>query len=333
MISKRINKRVIEQIEVSTSQRLIKLFSCILAVSYNQPKFCSNASWKKSATTFASKNTIGSNPYDIFINTNNTVYVADNDHAWIQIWFNGSSTVTRTIYGDSSHDPYNLFVAVNGDIYVDNGPWNKQVDKWTLNTTSKVSEMSPCQSCWDLFVDISNTLYCSMYDLHQVVTKSLNNNSNALTIVAGTGTQGSTSYLLHHPYGIFVDINFDLYVADCGNDRVQLFHSGQLNGTSAAGNGSAGSTALNCPTGIVLDADKYLFIVDSNNNRIVRSGPNGFRCLVGCSGVAGSASSELNSPRSISFDSFGNIYVTDCNNNRVQKFNLTTNLCGKCDSM
>ena len=66
-----------------------------------------------------------------------------------------------------------------------------------------------------LFIDINDYLYCSMRDLHQVVTKPLNSISNQLTIIAGTGCSGSISNMLNGPHGIFVDINLDLYVADC----------------------------------------------------------------------------------------------------------------------
>ena len=192
--------------------------------------------------------------------------------------------------------------------------------------------MYTCGKCFDIFVDISNTLYCSMDSIHQIVTKSLNTVSNALTIIAGTGTAGNTSYMFQYPNGIFVNINFDLYVADWRNNRVQLFRSGELNATTVAGNGAPGTIALNGPIGIVLDADNYLFVADASNNRIVASGPNGFRCLVGCSG-GGTASDQLNHPTALSFDSYGNIFVTDCGNSRIQKLNLSTDLCVKCDEM
>ena len=73
--------------------------------------------------------------------------------------------------------------------------------------------------------------------------------------------------------------------------------------------------------------------MDTGNNRIVGSGPNGFRCLVGCSGSGGSASNQLNSPETLSFDSYGNMFVTDWWNNRIQKFVLSTNSCGKYKSI
>ena len=154
-----------------------------------------------------------------------------------------------------------LFVTITGDIYVDNGD-NGRVDKSTLNATQSITVMNVNGHCFGLFVDINDNLYCSMYDQHQVIKKSLNNTTNPSTIVAGNGSSGSLSNMLNGPYGIFVDINFDLYVADSGNNRIQLFKSGELNATTLVGNGAPGTITLNCPTGIVLDADKYLFIVD-----------------------------------------------------------------------
>ena len=225
---------------------------------------------------------------------------------------------------------YSLFVTISGDIYVNNDTSSGQINKFTLNSTIGVPTMYTCGWCYDIFVDLDNTLYCSMEMLHQVVAKSLKSNSNALTIVAGTGTVGSTSNELDHPTGIFVDRNFDLYVADDRNHRIQLFRSGQLNGITVAGTGSLNVTiALSYPTGVVLNGDGYLFIADNGNSRIVGSGPNGFRCVVGCNNSRGSASNQLDSPDSLSFDSYGNIFVADFWNNRIQKFILMTNSCSK----
>ena len=135
---------------------------------------------------------------------------------------------------------------------------------------------------------------------------------------------------LTHRAVIFVDISFNLYVADCLNNRIQLFRPGQLNGTTIAGDGASQSITLSYPADIVLDADGYLFIVDFGNNRIVRLGPNGFQCIVGCTNTGGSAADQLNGPYSLSFDSYGNLFVTDFYNNRIQKFLLATNSCGEC---
>ena len=175
---------------------------------------------------------------------------------------------------------------------------------------------------------LASTLYCSMFSGHQVVKKSLNDNSSTMITVAGNGSQGSTSNMLYRPFGIFVDTNFDLYVVDSNNHRIQLFRLGQINGITVAGSGSANVTiTLSYPSDVILDENKYLFITDTNNNRIIGSDENGFRCIVACSMSSGSASNQLSYPQSIAFDSFGNLFVVDRNNHRIQKFCLSTNFC------
>jgi DNA-binding beta-propeller fold protein YncE len=184
------------------------------------------------------------------------------------------------------------------------------------------------KSCYGLFININNTLYCSLRYLHQVVAKSLDDISNTLKIAAGTGCPGSASSMLNQPQGIYVDINFNLYVTDFINSRIQRFQSGQLNAITVAGTGASGTITLFLPTSVVLDADGYLFIVDSYNFRIIGSGPAGFRCVAGCSGASGSASNQLSNPQTMAFDSYGNIFVTDVDNSRIQKFVLAAHSCG-----
>jgi sugar lactone lactonase YvrE len=214
-------------------------------------------------------------------------------------------------------------------VYVDNGASNHRVDKWTATSTNSSVAIYINGTCFGMFIDSNNTIYCSMGGPHQVVKKPLNSNTTTLSIVAGNGTLGSASNLLNNPRTIVVDSNFNLYVADSGNSRIQFFRPGQLNATTLVGNGTSGTISLYRPTGLVLDADGYLFIADTNNQRIIGSGPNGFRCIIGCSGVAGSNSDQLNNPWSLNFDSYGNIFVVDALNSRIQKFLLATNSCGK----
>ncbi len=215
-------------------------------MSYNQPKFNASSFWGDNAITFLNS-TIVSSPYGIFINSNNTIYVADRGNNRILVWLNDSIN-SMTIMSGNLSSPYGIFVSISDDIYIDNGYPNGRVDKWTMNTNNSIPVMHVGQACFGLFVDINDTLYCSMRDLHQVVTKPLNSTSNVLRMVAGTGCNGSYSNMLNNPYGIFVDINFDLYVADCGNNRIQLFPSGQLNGTTVPEIGPSGTTiTLSCP--------------------------------------------------------------------------------------
>ncbi|CAF1256478.1 unnamed protein product [Adineta steineri] len=284
-------------------------------ISFNQPKFGAYATWDSVGITFTNSSTVGSSPYGIFVDTNNTVYVANTANNQIQVWLSGSSIPTRNITSGVT-SPYSIFATITGDIYVDNGYANNRVDKWASYGNISSSVMQVQGACYDLFIDVNNTLYCSLYTQHQVAIKSLNGNSSMWTVAAGTECSGSTSNSLYNPRGIFVDTNLNLYVADCGNNRVQLFLSGQVTATTVAGSTATGTISLSCPSDVALDSDGYLFIVDSNNSRIIGSGPNGFRCIIACGSTSGSTSSQLSNPSTFSFDSYGNIYVTDRNNSR-----------------
>jgi hypothetical protein len=301
----------------------------VVVPSYNQPKFSSCATWDPDAITIANQSLIGTMSHDVFVDINNTVYVSDIANNLVQVWFEESIIPTRTISGGLS-SPYSIFATLNGDVYVDNGLSNGQVDKWTLNATTSVIAIYVRGACYGLFIDIHDNLYCSLRDLNIVVKESLDDDTNTSIIVGGiNNTAGSGPYMLDDPQGIFVDIDLNLYVADCGNNRIQLFPSGQLNGTTIIINGLNGTFTLKCPTKVVLDIDGYLFIADSDNNRILGSGPSGFRCIAGCTGTNGLASNQLNLPQSLGFDSHGNLLVIDSGNNRLQKFFLSSNSCGK----
>ena len=237
------------------------------------------------------------------------------------------SILVRTISANLSNT-FSLFVTDEGEIVVDNGSPSMRVERLTSNETQLPSPMSICSQCYGLFVDSNDQLYCSQRDFHQVLRRSLQSPSSPTMIVAGTGCNGSTSTTLNGPWGIFVTVKFDLYVADSTNDRVQLFRQGEINATTVTINGTNGIIIiLDGPTGVILDGDGYLFIVDSNNHRVIGSDRWSFRCLVGCSGGGSSASDQLRFPRTMNFDRDGNLLVLDPNNHRVQKFLLATNSC------
>ena len=162
-----------------------------------------------------------------------------------------------------------------------------------------------------------------------MVNITLSNSSMTPTLVAGTGVNGSLPNMLTNPNGIFVNPTLDLYVADSGNDRVQMFSHGDSNATTVVGNGASGTISLNHPQAVVLDALDVLFIADTMNHRVVASGSGGFRCIIGCGGTSGSAPNELNIPVSMSFDRDGNLFVVDQGNARIQQFGMNVVACGK----
>ena len=234
-------------------------------------------------------------------------------------------TITTTTIGTGG---FGLFVAGNDNLYFYDYI-NRQVNVWTANMTISHPVMMISTYCRDLFADENNTLYCSVTDLHQVVTKALNDPTNTLVTVAGTGCAGSASDQLYYPGGIFVRFNVGIYVADAFNNRIQRFSPGQMSATTLAGFGAPGTISLNHPMDVVLDGDGYVFIVDTENHRIIGSGPRGFRCVAGCMNASGSASNQLTRPQSMSFDSDGNIWVADTGNGRFQNFTVNNVSSGR----
>ena len=249
---------------------------------------------------------------------------ADHIHARYENGSDGVQTSWTTPYWTRD-----VFVSATEYIYANNEN-DHPVYQWTPDGSMRMGVvMNVTALCFGLFIDRNENLLCSMADEHRVSSVSLTSTSITPTVVAGTGTAGSASNMLSSPNGIFVGINFGLYVADCNNDRVQLFNNGSLYATTSAGNGSIGTISLNHPTDVILDGNNYLFILDSGNSRIVADGPYGFHCIAACSSGSGNGADQLNGPQSLAFDNQGSLYVTDNGNNRIQKFDMIGSLCGK----
>lgn len=88
-----------------------------------------------------------------------------------------------------------------------------------------------------LALDSSNALYIGDYSNNRV-QKFLSGILNGTTVAGqANGTQNRTPETLSFPVGVFVDSSDNLYVADSGNSRVQLWSSGVSSGSTVAGNG------------------------------------------------------------------------------------------------
>ena len=267
---------------------------------------------------------IGSNLFDLFIDENNTIYISNEQNKEILIFVQGNvswmGNISMNLKNSSS-----LFVTNEAKIYVDtfyssNVSVVSEIEansSWRVNS---ILRMNFCEQCFDIFVSQDQTLFCSLSQQHQIISKSLLNQWSHLKIVAGTGSEGSTSTTLRNPRGIFLDeSNSSLFVADCGNNRIQKFPFGSFQGETILSNGTF---PLSCPNGITLDDQGFIFVVDSNNHRIIGQNSNGFHCLIGCNQSAGSNPNQLNFPSNLQFDSFGNLFVVDQQNHRIQKFDL-----------
>lgn len=119
----------------------------------------------------------------------------------------------------------------------------------------------------------TNSLVIANFEAHNIVRWVLG--ASSWTLVAGniTGSSGNSPTTLNYPSGVTLDPMGNVYVADALNNRVQLFMSGQLEGTTIAGitntNGT-NSTKLYTPYTVRLDSQLNLYVVDMNNNRVLK---------------------------------------------------------------
>ncbi|CAF5096373.1 unnamed protein product, partial [Rotaria sp. Silwood1] len=96
--------------------------------------------------------------------------------------------------------------------------------------------------------------------------------TNGITVAGGNG-EGSEPNQLCWPWGLYVDDDQMIYVADCGNHRIVEWKSGATNGKVVAGGNGEGNGAhqLNCPSDVIIDKEiDSLIISDCGNRRVVR---------------------------------------------------------------
>lgn len=263
-----------------------------------------------------------------FIDKNNTLYSIS--YATKRIWIipEGSSTSILNV-SNGTETLWTVFLSHTGDLYASSSGLNVGINRWSSNWTQYRVVLRTGTECRGIFVDLDNYVYCSASPQHKVYKKYVDDEENTMETVAGTGCSGLSNTLLNYPYGIFVDLKFNLYVADFSNNRIQMFVRGNRSGITIAGVSGIYQISIIRPSSVVLDLDDNLFITDAYNHRIVMAGPMGIRCIVGCGTINGSTSFDLSYPSMMMFDSYGNVIVSDTYNNRIQKYDLITSSCGK----
>ncbi|MFF8469287.1 NHL domain-containing protein [Streptomyces griseus] len=162
-----------------------------------------------------------------------------------------------------------------------------------------------------------------------------------IVTVAGTGVAGSAGdggpaakAQLNKPFGVAVDGEGVLYVAEFGGHRVRRVGADGVISTvvgtgvaGAAGDGGPATQAqLNSPYGITVDSAGVIHVADSGRNRVRRVGADGVITTVVGTGAAGSAGdggpadkAQLNKPYGIAVDSTGTLYVAEYGGHRVRR--------------
>ena len=134
---------------------------------------------------------------------------------------------------------------------------------------------------WGLSADINGNVYIADSSSNRVRKV---NSAGIITTLAGTGTLGyfgdgdaATLAQLNYPIGVSADINGNVYIADCRNNRIRMVNGAGIvstfAGTGTAGYFGDGDVAtlaqLNNPIGVSADMNGNVYIVDNYRIRHV----------------------------------------------------------------
>jgi trimeric autotransporter adhesin len=191
-----------------------------------------------------------------------------------------------------------------------------------------------------VLADGSGNLYIADAGDHRVRKVS---SSGVIETLAGTGIRGfsgdggpAAEAQLNSPYGLALDWQGYLYIADLGNARVRkvgpdgiittIAGGGQLSPGGADEGSPAAMVALSAPRNLALDTNGNLYISDFGGQRVYRMALDGSLTTVAGTGVAGAsgdngaaALARVNSPAGLAFDSQGALYIADSGNHLVRK--------------
>ncbi|CAF3912178.1 unnamed protein product, partial [Rotaria sp. Silwood1] len=155
-------------------------------------------------------------------------------------------------------------------------------------------------------------MLASFIDIHPNALWS----QNGIT-VAGGNREGSETNQLYWPWGLYVDDDQTIYVADYHNHRIVEWKSGATNGKVVAGGNEEGNGAhqLNCPIDVIIDKESdSLIISDRGNRRVVRwprqNGTRGETIIsnIDCIGLT--------------MDENGFLYVVDNEKHEVRRYKI-----------
>ena len=172
-------------------------------------------------------------------------------------------------------------------------------------------------------VYVSDSGLWGEYGNHRV--QVFDSSGNYRATIGQTGVTGSDNNHLNQPRHIAVFGN-QLYVADAGNQRVQIFnisnpaapaYAATLGLTGAAGSDNA---HLDSPEGVAVDAN-FIYVADANNQRVqvLNRTTRTYVATIGA-GTYGTDNNHFNHPTDVAIDTTGNIYVADNWNKRVQQY-------------
>jgi hypothetical protein len=309
-----------------------------------------------------------SSPYGVAIDSQDRVYVADSAlNAVRRINTDGTiTTVAGTGTSGNTGDggpataarlntPVRLAFDAAGNLYIaDSG--NNKIRKVTpagiISTVAGTgtagntgdggqATAARLRTPYDVAFGPDGSMYIADRGNHKIRRVATN---GVISTYAGTGTAGyngdgiaATSARLSTPYGVDVDADGNVYIADYDNERVRKVDTNKIITTFAGtgiatvdgDGGPADEAGLHKPMYVYTAPSGDLYIGESNNNRIriVHDGTIDTLAGSGVFGYVGDGGAPVFStwqrPSAIALDSEGNLWVADRVNRRIRVINAS----------
>lgn len=200
----------------------------------------------------------------------------------------------------------------------------------------------------DVAVDGSGNVYIGDWTHH---IRVINASTGIITTIAGNGStySGDGGPAVNASFfqidGVAVDANNNVYIADCGNNRIRKITSSTGIVTTIIGTGVAGYSGDGGPAtsaqisayngwskGLCVDGLGNIYFADCWNDRVRKvDASTGIITTIAGNGIGGysgdggpATSAQINHPMDVTVDGSGNVYFVDGLNVRVRKINTST---------
>ncbi|CAF3367823.1 unnamed protein product [Rotaria socialis] len=208
-------------------------------------------------------NQLNTNTY-VFVDQDTSIYVSDKDNHRVVKWTKGAQEGTIVAGGQGKgnaltqlSNPHALFVDKLGTVYIADY-CNSRVMRWSKGAASGDMIVGGTQL---------STPRGLSFDQHGNLWAE-----KGITVAGGNGF-GNALNQLNGPYGLCVDDDQNIYIADTNNHRILQWKAGAANGQVVAGGNGPGNGAdqLNTPFDMIIDKEMgTLIICDTMNRRVVR---------------------------------------------------------------
>lgn len=186
--------------------------------------------------------------------------------------------------------------------------------------------------------DSSGALYisdCANHAIRKVTPDGVMTTLAGRPGVAGSADGRGSAARFNFPYGLAVDINGDVYVADSANSTIRRITPGGEVTTFAGVAGESGAedwteeatevARLGMPIGLTIDAIGNVYVSDARFHTIRKIDRQGrITTIAGNAGRPGESdgyrtAASFNFPFDLAFDRGGNLWVTDSNSHTIRR--------------